>query len=284
MKCTVCGGEFSDGLSVCPICGMAVSSASGSGAETPKAKYTMAGGNAAPANPFGMDPSNKEARAAQEQALRGLEMEARILDDEPGSGAGGYGAGAYGAGAYGAGAPGAGGYGAGPYGPGNGPEQRPLDFSAFESSNDPFRQMVGGAKTASPPKNNNTTLIVILSVAIASVVVLLVLWKTGVIGGGNHGMNGTYQFSNAVSGTQILTADQFKQYGMDVSDFMLEVDGNNATVRLLGRSGVGKIEFEDGGKVTIKDAREEFTGTYSVTEGTITLVQDGVSLVFKRVE
>ena len=69
---------------------------------------------------------------------------------------------------------------------------------------------------------------------------------------------------------------------MDVSDFLLEVDGNNATVSLLGRTGRGKITFEDGGKVTIEDSVEEFSGTYSATEGTITLESQGISLVFKR--
>ncbi len=288
MKCKVCGGEVSEGIMICPICGMPVTgSESGSKPamdslddimsknekEESSAKYSMVGGNTAPSNPFGMDPSNQAAREAQEEARKRVEMEE-------------YGAGAYGAGGYGAG--GAGGYGAGgagPYGQNpNGPgmygqENRPLDLSAFDSRFDPL-----GGPVRSPqavPKKNDTTLTVIITIAICLVLVFIALWKTGILD--NHEMDGNYKFYGANVNGVVYSPEQLKEMGLeyDVNSFYLEIDGKKATVRLSDKGGTAKVSFKNN-KVKIEDDSRMISGTYDKDEGTISLEARGIILIFKK--
>ena len=62
MNCNVCGAEIPAGASTCPVCGAAAPGAA------PEGGYSMAGGNAAPSNPFGADPANFAAQQAAQQA------------------------------------------------------------------------------------------------------------------------------------------------------------------------------------------------------------------------
>ena len=306
MKCKICGGEIPEGLSVCPICGISVeasesaaeaaakamtgqgtgssygmtdsaakaSAGESGGSAAPKNKYQIVGEVGKPSNPFGMDPNNKEAREAQAEAMKNLEMEARILDDEPeeigrGGGFSGFGGGSgiisstpRFQGVQNGPAPGA-----SPYG------------TPFDSTMDPDSQPVQPPYPAPQAKsNNNLTLWIIIGGAVVALIV--VLFATGLLGK-NHGADGTYRFYSAKAYDRELTAADFKQMGMDVSDFALEIDGSTAILSFLGRKGKASVEF-DKTKVTFDDAKDVFEGTYSSIDETISIEMDGVVLIFKK--
>ena len=266
MKCMVCGFEVPEGAASCPVCGMAVN-ASEPAVKKPENvvnnestgsgnKYSMAGGVTAASNPFGMDPSNQEARAAQEAAKRQMEMEARILD-EPGAAQAPY---------YGQ-----------PGQPGQ-PQQRPLDLSAFDSGPKPFGgPMVSQPRT--PANNNNKTLVIIMCVAVVAVLAIIALWRAGIFGG--HKMNGTYKFLQAEANGRAYSPEELKKLGANVDDFQLKIDGSKATVRMMGRTGTAKISFDDG-KIVITDVDQKIYGTYDEQKGTISLDVTGLTMVFKR--
>lgn len=65
MKCNVCGAEIPAGAVSCPVCGAPAPAAGAS-----QGGYSMAGGNAAPSNPFGADPANVEVQQAAQQAAQ----------------------------------------------------------------------------------------------------------------------------------------------------------------------------------------------------------------------
>ena len=261
MKCMVCGYTVPEGVVSCPICGMAVSPSEpavknpetvvNNDAPASGNKYSMAGGVTAASNPFGMDPSNQEARAAQEAAKRQMEMEARILD-EPGAGPAPY---------------------------GQPQQQRPLDLSAFDSGPSLFGGTSGSQPRTPSSSNNNKTLVIIMCVAVVAVLAIVALMASGVFGG--HKMNGTYNFLRAEFNGQQYSREEIEKLGTTVGDFQLKIDGSKATVRRLGRTGTAKVSFKDG-RVVITEAGEELEGTYNEQEGTISLDVTGLTLVFKR--
>ena len=259
MKCTVCGFDVPEGASICPVCGMKAAASKPEvrmaenerqEAMSPGNKYSMAGGVTAASNPFGMDPSNQEARAAQEEARRQMEMDARILD-EPGAGQ-----------------------------PPYEQQQRPLDLSAFDSGLKPFGG-ISGTSGARPrtPSNNNKILVIVTCAVLVVVLAVIALWRAGVFDG--HKMNGTYTFERAEAFGRAYSPEELQQMGTDVRNFQLTIKGGKATVRLMGRTGTSSISFDDG-KVVLTEGDSKMYGTYNETEGTISIDVTGLTLVFKR--
>ncbi len=143
---------------------------------------------------------------------------------------------------------------------------------------DPYAQT--STALAPAPKKSNKGLIIGIIAGVAVIAALVVCWALGVFGGGS-GANGTYKFESAQAMGMNLDADSMKSFGMDVSDFKIEISGSKATINLMGQGGDCECKIE-GSTIKFIENGREITGKYDEGKGTITIEQSGVTMVFKK--
>ena len=255
MKCMVCGGDVPSGVTTCPICGFSVQPTEASALAEPSkpvkpapseptnGKYQLVGGNNETANPFGADPSNREARMAplEESAapvVTGFDPYMSPSGGVPGGGSG---------------IPGGGG-GMPPYG---GP-------------------MAGDPAPITKKKNSLSIVVIIVA---ALLVALVVGWMLGIFR--SRPEDGTYDFVRAEMNGISVTTEQLKNMGLNVDDFTIKIKGGKATMTFLNQKGTCDVEIS-GSTIRFYDSYREYSGNIDTDKGTISIEQNGTKLIFEK--
>ena len=275
MKCMTCGENLSEGTKVCPICGFPVADSPSAAdvevsktvsdeklfgssvddaskqdvelkTETAKNKYQLVGGNAGPANPFGADPKNTEAKTFTEPTNPTIAKPT------------GYSAMTASTGGY------------DPLSPGGYNPQQPAGY-------DPRYTPPGGPVVQ--PKSSNANVGMIIVIAAAAVILFLVFFA--LFKGGKA--DGTYAFDHGeigglvVSKEQLQSMDNMSAYPLD--DFTIEISGKKGTFGMAGRTASCDVDIS-GDKITLSQGGMSMSGTIDTSAGKLTIEMAGAGLVF----
>ena len=78
-----------------------------------------------------------------------------------------------------------------------------------------------------------------------------------------------------------MDADTMKTFGIDVSDFYIKINGDKATINVMGSGGDCDVKI-DGSSITFSSSTQTISGTYDSGAGTITVEAGGATMVFKK--
>ena len=165
--------------------------------------------------------------------------------------------------------------GANPYG---GYDQPQAPFDPNQAAYDPYAQVAPNPGAA--PKKSHTGLIIGICCGVAVIAAVIIMWALGVFGGGS-GVDGTYKFESAQAMGMTMDADTMKTFGIDVSDFYIKINGDKATINLMGSGGDCDVKI-DGSTITFSSSTQTISGTYDSGAGTITVEAGGATMVFKK--
>ena len=155
----------------------------------------------------------------------------------------------------------------------------PNPYDPNQGAYDPFAQPAPVPAPAAP-KKSKTGLIIGIVAGVVVIGALVACWLLGVFGGGS-GADGTYKFDSANAYGMTMDAETMKTFGVDVSDFYIKINGDKATINLMGYGGDCEVKI-NGSDITFIEGSREIKGTYDSSANTITIEQSGTTMIFKK--
>ena len=139
------------------------------------------------------------------------------------------------------------------------------------------QQQYGQPMYSEAPKSNSSTMIII-GIAVGIIAILCILLMSGIFTNGDY--DGKYKlYSAKVMGIE-LNQSELSSYGLDPDDYIIEINGNKATLKFESRTSTVKVKVS-GDSITLGSGSNSLEGDYDKSKRTILLTYEGVDMTFK---